>query len=436
MKFIEKILSILKGILLGKSINESANLEDFKYARWCLYLYIILAGTYWYFEIGIPHWDGPREDFRQLMEHEALVKLTVVFGATMGLIALLHRSIVSDYQIKQQNRTELISNYYKVSEHINTHAPKIFFEKNDEIFRPGDNFPYCLMDSLFGDAKNGYYHVSLELISLIASTSTNFTPYSKSFSEYKIENIASKFNDIEQSISKHEKTDDIINIFCRIDSYKHSSIQAFLILNTVYSNLLGNDLRLDFNNDKATESQLYLKDLTTNRRLNPTNLYILNRDFSSILGLIDIEEPAHLKNAGIKENISHMMRLISSLQAKLKAIRNTLSTIPLDDFDTKFFYQEESKLSKYLLFEMSGIVEVYESIVYSYNNPKVSGDSFWGGVLIYLYTCDRLKVRVSLSESIINSLFDWFENSTGIFTEESEFSMRDMKLVLDEIKTL
>ncbi|WP_370314711.1 hypothetical protein [Thalassolituus sp.] len=182
MKFTDKLFPLIKSTFLGKPIHESANLEDFRYARWCLYLYILLAATYWYFEIGIPHWDGPKEDFRQLMEHEALVKLTVVFGAAMGLIALLHRSIVSDYQIKQQSKIEVISNFYKVSEHINSHAEKIIPKPKNSFISYKSNFPYGITKSLFQDARNGNYNITTEVINRLNEFSENFNTARKTIS--------------------------------------------------------------------------------------------------------------------------------------------------------------------------------------------------------------------------------------------------------------
>lgn len=163
----------LKSFFFGKPIEESANLKDFVASKWCLYLYIIFAGTYWYFEIGIPHWDGPKEDFNQLMQHDALIKLTVAFSAAMGLIALLHRSIVSDHQIKQQKSTDIISNYYKISEHINTNANELIINSNRRL-GPSKNFPYGIMKNLFPSAVTGNYSLSDDVIGVIHRDSKIF----------------------------------------------------------------------------------------------------------------------------------------------------------------------------------------------------------------------------------------------------------------------
>lgn len=148
--------------LNGKNIEDSADLIDFKYTRWCVFIYLVMAGTYWFYEIGIPNFESPKEDFAQLMSHEALVKLTVVFGATMGIIALLHRSIVSDYQIKQQSKTEKLSNYFKISEHIISHAKEIIIKSNEKIIPSGD-FPYGIINNFFPLADTGNYSLSPDL---------------------------------------------------------------------------------------------------------------------------------------------------------------------------------------------------------------------------------------------------------------------------------
>ncbi|HCG79359.1 MAG TPA: hypothetical protein DE015_09150 [Oceanospirillales bacterium] len=93
-------------------------------------------------------------------------------------------------------------------------------------------------------------------------------------------------------------------------------------------------------------------------------------------------------------------------------------------------------MSRYLIYEQNDIVEIYESIVFSYRNPNFNGDSFWGGMLIYLYACDKLKVDVRLSERIIENLHTQFDDTFNTFDTESGNSIPCLRLILDKAKPL
>jgi hypothetical protein len=429
--FYFKVMALrLASPLGGSSIEDSADLIDFKYTRWCVFIYLVMASTYWFYEIGIPNFESPKKDFAQLMSHDALVKLTVVFGATMGIIALLHRSIVSDYQIKQQNKTEILSNYYKISEHINTHAHKIIIQENDDELKPGSNFPYGLMGSLFSDAKNGIHTISPEIISLLKKVSSKFKPYN----EFTAARRAEKAIRSLENIGNEKNKDTVIeNIFDKIDNSESLSTQVFLILHLIYQRQMNENLAIYFNSEDSKQKLFILENMD---RLNPTYLNSLNNQLSSILEVEDKTKYSSNSNINFKNEFGHIMNLTSKLLAKISSLRNILSSLPLNKNDTNDFYKFERITSDNILYEQQYILEIYESIVYSCKRPSFSGSYLGGGFLVYIYACDKLKIKVNLSKTTIDNLFYRLDLKFSEFNSESENGLRKLRVILDKIEPI
>lgn len=387
MKCKDKLFSLIKSIFLGKPVHESANLEDFKYARWCLYLYIILAGTYWYFEIGIPHWDGPKEDFRQLMEHEALVKLTVVFGAAMGLIALLHRSIVSDYQIKQQGKTDIISNFYKVSEHINSNAASILPNPKRSPISYGSNFPYGIIGNIFRSPSTGDYEVSEELVENL--------------------NILTEL----YYFGERSTLGTFLNPFAEIDAEKSST---YLFFSIIYP-LVRSHFLLENHDQKA---------ITTHRSTKLTRAVanILELEFNHYS---DDSDENHTKKISDIENITYQWVEI------VKSIENLVLTIPIDEQSTRYFFLA-TKAAKHtaelalknirdLLEHISQLKskeeherELMQSKTRSFLSTAFVDDTINDNrkvELIFLYCCIKLDLKPILSDSFpLDDFSDFIDN--------------------------
>lgn len=312
--YIYSIISKPFVFLNGKSIKESADLIDFKYTRWCIAIYLTLAGTYWFIEIGIPHWDGPKTDFQQLMTHEALVNLTVVFGASMGLIALLHRSIVSDYQIKQQNQSEIISNFYSISKHIIDNAGEIFTSTSD-YFKMKPNTIASLINNIFEDSLKGNYTVSDKITNALEKISSTLFSHSINRKDYiKYEQDKSLSNIINLVDSSEKLSKKIIQTFSlsyghlllhpphEVISIKHNSKEVLLLELRNISEALDIDVltKIPENSEICRDSKL--------------ELIISNTIYETTLSIIDaIESTLRLLPIPIE---NHHLFLFSTKQTR------------------------------------------------------------------------------------------------------------------------
>lgn len=184
--FIYDFLCIPFRFLNGKPIRESADLLDYKYTRWCIAIYLTLAGNYLYIKIDSLQYSDNTPIFQQLLDHEILVKLTVTFAAAMGLITLLHRSIVSDLQIKLQSESSTISNYLTISDKIKNVASDIsnsgLIKSNSIYIRENSlEYPHKIFNNIFPQARLGIYDVNSELTQALERITTNIDYFLNTF---------------------------------------------------------------------------------------------------------------------------------------------------------------------------------------------------------------------------------------------------------------
>ncbi|MCD8522600.1 MAG: hypothetical protein LRY66_05875 [Saccharospirillaceae bacterium] len=205
--FIYDFLCIPFRFLNGKPIRESANLLDYKYTRWCIAFYLALVGDYLFIKADSLHYDHMTPIFQQLLDHKTLTSITVTFAAAMGLIALIHRSIVSDYQIKIQYESSTISNYLTISDKIKNVASDIsnsgLIKSNSIYIRENSlEYPHKIFNNLFPQARLGIYDVNSELTQALERITINIDYFLSTFiphpDEVKLIYLAPKYNPMKQ----------------------------------------------------------------------------------------------------------------------------------------------------------------------------------------------------------------------------------------------
>jgi hypothetical protein len=387
--YVKDITSKLASPLNGSSIEDSADLIDFKYTRWCIFIYLVMASTYWFYEIGIPNIESPKKDFEQLMSHDALVKLTVVFGATMGLIALLHRSIVSDYQIKQQNKSEKISNYYKISDHIIEHARSIMSLPNSEL-TTSETFPFGLIDSIFNDPKSGDLSISKELLEILEMINREIPTSSK------------------RTIIRRIHASD--NIFINMQNNISLCISLFLCLGE----------------NKQTLVKFHSREPQAIRfifHMIPT----LDARLSSILKFNNSVYKNELSEFSIYDKNKLKLGGLDIINSKYKALEKLILTIPLDHEITDSFNEELSNFNQ-LISDIN--LEASRSITKEFGE-KYECDEYYETykLLIYIYSCMLLNVDIEIAHSyrFREDLTDRILNSTSMLDDHKNHLLSIIK---------
>ena len=283
--------------LKGKPVDQSANLTDFYFARVLVLLYLFAISTYWYFEIGMPNFDGMREDFAQLLRHDYIVKSTVIFGAGLGIVALIHRSIVSDYQIKQQSRSENISNYYSISNHIREGFDSVFVKKYSALPIRIDA-PNRTMRNFFKDPKSGDYQISERFLKIVQHP----------------------FEHCRQKKSTYFSID-------------HPVLEGKFKNKDIFSYLIHNDQMLEYINGALNSEIVKIIESDVDEEINYAYLNRYLKIYSPLFEQVGLSYVSKIpsKLFTLNEAITHRIQFEESVLATLSGIYDIVYSLPLDD---------------------------------------------------------------------------------------------------------